>query len=531
MNRREYGWLVRLSLTILCVFLVSSTTVGATMGAGDDEFGPIEQVTVAFDGNQPNDMSLWFSLSEDGRFVAFGSYASNLVIGDTNDYQDVFVRDRQSGVTERVSVRNNGSEGYPRSMNNVGMFPAISADGRFVAFTSVADLVEGLQHNGPDVFLRDRTDGVTELISVSSDGIQANGWSSEPAISADGRFVAFSSHGNNLIAIDRNSTSDVFLRDRLGMITERITVGYSGEDSNGPSYGTIAITPDGRFIAFTSRASNIVENDTNQYDDVFVWDGMSRTTERVSISTTGQQANNWSMNPSISADGRFIAFMSEASNLVENDTNQVWDVFVHDRQSRQTERVSISSSGEQAPRGYWSSHPSISGDGRYVAFRSGAGNLVPGDRGGWDVFIRDRIEYKTVLASQVDMNNPVDHSDMYPAITSDGRYVAFDTAAVLVAGDSNGDRDIFIRATPFRPKMTFEALCDLSRSLVSKPGIGSSLCAKLHAASEAQKRWQLDVRRHVLTAFEHQVKAQIGKALTLEEASQLLDGVRELQGP
>lgn len=152
-------WVFALSLAVFMAPVSRASESGT--------FGPVEQVTLTADGSLPNDSSLGFSVSVDGRFVAFGSYASNLVPGDTNNYQDVFVRDRQSHTTERVSVSSDGSQGYPRTMNNVGMYPAISADGRFVAFSSMADLVGGLEYQGPDIFLRDRLTQTTELISIS----------------------------------------------------------------------------------------------------------------------------------------------------------------------------------------------------------------------------------------------------------------------------------------------------------------------------------------------------------------------------
>lgn len=324
----------------------------------------------------------------------------------------------------------------------------------------------------------------------------------------------------------------MFLHDRVAGTTERISMGYTGEEGNSSSGERIAITPDGRYIAFSSAASNLVKNDTNGLVDVFVWDRITRTTATVSVSSTGEQANKWSAYPSISGDGRFVAFMSESSNLVEGDTNEVWDVFVNDRQSRSTERVSVSSAGEQTPRGYWSQYPSISGNGRYVAFLSGASNLVSGDQGGWDVFVRDRREGQTWLASQVSTDDWTDHSVMYPAITQDGQFIAFDTESTDMApGDTSRTRNIFIRTTPFRQQVTFDSLCDLTRTFVAKPGVASSLCAKLRAASEAEQRGNLVARNAILSVFIHEVTAQSGKTLTREQADELLKGAAQLRVP
>ena len=213
----------------------------------------------------------------------------------------------------------------------------------------------------------------TERVSVASNGGQADSSSVNPAVSADGRFVAFESDASNLVGGDTNGLNDIFVHDRQTGTTERVSVATGGTEANGVSY-TPAISADGRFVAFYSNATNLVGGDTNGTSDVFVHDRQTGTTERVSVATGGAEANGGSSTAAISADGRFVAFHSDATNLVSGDTNGARDIFVHDRQTGTTERVSVATGGAQANSG--SANPAISADGRFVAFYSVATNLV-----------------------------------------------------------------------------------------------------------------------------------------------------------
>jgi Tol biopolymer transport system component len=284
--------------------------------------------------------------------------------------------------TRRVSVSSAGAEG-----NNWSYYPSISADGRFVAFSSDAsNLVAGDGNGTSDVFVRDRATGKTRRVSVSSAGAEGNNASYDPSISADGRFVAFHSDASNLVAGDGNGTSDVFVRDRATGKTRRVSVSSAGAEGNGDSYAS-SISADGRFVAFHSNASNLVAGDGNGTSDIFVHDRATGKTRRVSVSSAGAQGNGASYNPSISADGRFVAFHSNASNLVAGDGNGTTDVFVHDRATGKTRRVSVSSAGAEGNGASY--NPSISADGRFVAFESSASNLVAGDGNGTsDIFVR-----------------------------------------------------------------------------------------------------------------------------------------------
>ncbi len=400
-----------------------------------------ERASVATGGGQGDSDSRAGAISADGRFVAFHSYAANLVGGDTNGKFDIFVHDRQTGTTERVSVATGGGQADGDSVN-----PAISADGRFVAFYSNAtNLVSGDTNGKNDVFVHDRQTGTTERVSVATGGGQATGGDSiDPAISADGRFVAFWSFATNLVGGDTNGNFDIFVHDRQTGTTERVSIATGGAQATGNS-SVPAISADGRFVAFQSYATNLVGGDTNATPDTFVHDRQTGTTERVSIATGGAQATGNSINPAISADGRFVTFDSAASNLVSGDTNGFDDIFVHDRQTGTTERVSVATGGAEADGA--SSDPAISADGRFVAFWSFATNLVAGDTNtNSDVFVHDRQTGTTERVSIATNGGQAGGVSYYPAISADGRFVAFESlAANLVGGDTNAAYDIFVR--------------------------------------------------------------------------------------
>jgi Tol biopolymer transport system component len=327
--------------------------------------------------------------------VAFVSEATDLVPGDTNGVNDVFVLDVQKGIRTRVSVDSAGNQANAATPLPE---PAISGDSRFVAFVSNAtNLVAGDSNNVADIFVHDRQTGATTRVSVNSSGGQANGGSSDPVISPDGRYVAFVSNAGNLVIGDTNGKSDVFVHDRQTGVTARVSVNSSEEQGNAESINP-SISADGRYVAFGSSASNLVTGDTNGVSDVFVRDRQTGATTRVSMNNTGTQGKNSSGQPSLSADGRYVAFTSEAGNLVPGDSNGTADVFVHDRQAEKTTRVGVDGDS-----------PSISGDGRFVAFRS-----YPLDP---QVSVHDRQTQITDIAAYF-FGGP-------PSISSDGRFVVY----------------------------------------------------------------------------------------------------------
>jgi Tol biopolymer transport system component len=327
------------------------------------------------------------ALSGSGRYVAFSSSADNLVAGDTNGplITDVFVRDRLTGVTQRVSV---GSGGEQATATSLG--PALSSSGRYVAFTSAARRVPADTDAFFDAYVRDLATGDVRRLSSARSGGAPNGASFGVAISADGRRVAFDSYASNLVAGDTNGVPDVFVRDRWTGVTSRVSVGAGGAQGNGDSGGisTPAISGDGRYVAFTSLASNLVAGDTNGVTDVFTRDLRTGVTRRMSLTPTGRAANGGSESVAISSDGRIVAFASYASNLVAGDTNGVRDVFVRDRWTGVTRLVSVASDGIRANGS--SAEPAVSGDGLRIGFSSDATNLVPNDTNdATDVFVRD----------------------------------------------------------------------------------------------------------------------------------------------
>jgi len=397
------------------------------------------RVSVDSAGSEGNNLSYQPSISGDGRFVAFESAATNLVGGDTNGFQDVFVHDGQTGTTERVSVDSAGLEGNSGSSN-----ASISADGRFVAFMSWAsNLVPGDTNFKSDIFVHDRQTGTTDRISVDSSGTQGNGNCGNPSISADGGFVAFWSYSTKLVSGDTNGYGDIFVRDRQSGTTERVSVDSAGKQANQSSLYS-SISADGQLVAFDSAASNLVSGDTNRAIDVFVHDRQSGTTERVSVDSSGSQGDGDSRLPSISSNGQVVAFESDADDLVPGDSNALIDIFVHDRPSGATERVSVDSGGVEGNGN--SGWPSISSDGQIVAFASYSSNLISGDANAvGDVFVRDRA-YGTTGRVSLSSNGKEGNAESYqPSISRDARLITFASyASNLVSGDTNVYLDTFV---------------------------------------------------------------------------------------
>ena len=402
--------------------------------------GITTDVSAASDGTPGNGNSFEPSISADGRYVAFASSASNLVAGDLNDRIDVFVHDKLMGQTSLVSVASDGTQG-----NYTSYRPIISANGRFVAFDSDADTLVPDDTNGDfDIFVHDRVTSQTTRVSVASDGTEGNGYSDQPSVSGDGRYVAFASGSNNLVPDDTNTSWDIFVHDRALAETSRVSVASDGTEANQGSYWP-SISSDGRYVAFQSNASNLVPDDTNNTRDVFVHDRVTGGTTCVSRASDGTQGTNISYQPIISADGRYVAFLSLATELVGGDNNGVSDAFVHDRITGQTERVSVASDGTQGNGE--TGVTSISADGRYVTFVSSATNLVPVDRNeSADIFVHDRTTGETTRVSVASSGAEAQGDSDWRAISADGRYVAFHSdAANLVSGDSNESSDIFVR--------------------------------------------------------------------------------------
>jgi Tol biopolymer transport system component len=399
--------------------------------------------------------------------VAFDSYATVLVPGDTNQAWDVFVRDRLTGVTERVSVSSTGTQGYSDSRD-----PSISADGRRVAFWSWStNLVQPPAHTR-SVFVRDRVAGTTELASVTYTGSPAGGQSLYPAISADGRFVAFGSGGAGMIPGGTNAWTHAYVRDLQNQTTELVSVASNGMQANHDAYNT-TISGDGRFVAFVSKATNLAPGVSNGILHVYVRDRQSGTTEIADVNAGGLPANAWSMDPSFSADGRLLAFSTNATNLggVPNHVNQI---YVLDLRFGLLSRESVNAAGALG-NGH-SLRPSLSADGRFVVFHSSASNLTPGDTNGrQDVFCRDRQTGRIDRMSVDAMAAQGNGDSTQGSLSGDARYVVFASVATdLVPGDSNGFEDVFLHE---RTATGVSNLCDPGVSRVhgcpcSNPAIG-----------------------------------------------------------
>jgi hypothetical protein len=399
-------------------------------------------LSVSSTGRQGDLWSMDPSIDPDGRYATFSSLADNLVFGDLNADGDVFLHDLQTGLTELVSVDSSGVQGNYGSAEG-----AVSRGGRFVAFVSFANnLVAGDTNGVVDVFVRDRKRGTTRRMSETATGVQTNSHCIHSAISGDGRFVAFVTQANNLVPNDRNATWDVFVRDSIAGKLQCVSLATSGTPGNRASGDNgVAISGDGRYVAFESSANDLVGGDTNSNLDTFVRDLVTGFTTRVSVDSGGAESDGASQWLSISADGRFVAFESVASNLVVGDTNSTSDIFVHDLATGATERVSVDSTGGEADD--WSRFPAISADGRVVAFTSEASNLVGGDTNyTMDVFVHDRSTGVTERVSIDPFGREADDRSYVPAISGNGAIVAFlSDSDLLVPGDRNGYTDAIVR--------------------------------------------------------------------------------------
>ena len=374
--------------TISCAVIFTLSSMMA-LGSGKHA-AKAETVLVSANGagtGSGNGFSFAPAMSADGRFVAFESLATDLVPDDANGDFDVFVRDLKTGTTTLVSVNRAGCG----SGNGFSSAPAISADGRLVAFESVAgDLVDNDTNGDIDVFVRDLKTDTTTLVSVNYAGTNSgNSQSRFPVFSADGRSVAFDSLAGDLVANDTNFNSDVFVRDLHTGTTTLVSVNSAGTDSGNNGSGLAAVSANARFVAFVSSASDLAGNDTNFNSDVFVRDLKTGTTTLVSVNRAGTDTgNNGSFARTISADGRFVLYESSASDLVVNDLNGHEDVFVCDMKTGTTTLVSVNRAGTRSGNGF-STAPAISSDGRLVAFFSEASDLIAGDTNDdVDVFVR-----------------------------------------------------------------------------------------------------------------------------------------------
>ena len=405
-----------------------------------------------------------------GRYVVFASSSSDLAATpDTNGVQDIYLRDNVTATTQRVSVASGGGETDLGSYN-----PTVSVDGRYVAFASDATNLVTDDTNGlTDIFVRDMAAGVTVRVSVSLAGGDSSGASYSPAISADGHRIAFASDAPDLVADDTNGTTDVFVRefqpDLSSGSTVRVSTSIFGGDSDAASYSPV-ISGDGSTVAFVSDATNLVSDDTDGTTDVFaVGLAPGSVTTRVSVAAGGGDPDGPSFFSALSADGRFVAFASLATNIVTDDTNGQMDVFRFDRTDGSTVRVNVPSAGGEANGFAYS--PSLSGDGSVVVFASDATNLVPGDGNSMaDVFARDVSAGTTVRVSRSTTGGDADGQSFGPVVTDDGTQVAFASAASnLISDGGNGHYQVFQASRPVAAATAPEISLSATGSLPFSP--------------------------------------------------------------
>ncbi len=353
-------------------------------------------------------------ISADGRYVAFPSLASNLVPGDRNGVSDVFVKDLRTGLVRSASRGGDGPSFDP---------PALSADGRFVAFVSSAtNLVAGDTNGADDVFVTDMRTGRVERVSGGNGPAFGS-----PVLSADGRYVAFRSEASTLVEGDTNGVADVFLTDRVSGVVTRISTSASGAEGDKVVHHGLAMSADGRLVVFPSAATNLVPDDTNGSVDMFVKDVVSGAVERVNVSASGAQTSSYTLMPAITPDGSRVFFVAWGDNLVPGDTEDTPDIFMKDRRSGSITRVNTRADGTVSDAQPY--QPAVSADGRFVVFSSLASNLVRRDTNNVDdVFLKD-LSSGSVTRLSERFGRQGNNFSLAPTISADGRSVVFSSKA------------------------------------------------------------------------------------------------------
>jgi WD40-like Beta Propeller Repeat len=401
------------------------------------------RVSVSGKGAEGNGDSGPPRLSADGRFTAFVSAASNLVAGDSNGFDDIFVHDAVTGTTTRASVASNGAQPNADSSS-----PAISGDGRFVVFLSQAtNLVAGSSNGGMNVFLRDLTTRRTTCVNLTPTGAQSAQGASDPAISLDGNSIAFTSFASDLVSDDTNGLSDVFVMNRQTHAIERASLSFSGAQTTTGNSSQPSLSADGRFVAFISTDPNMTPG-SNANANVYLRDRVEGTTVIVSRTGGGLSANRDCAAPAISADGRFVAFQSAATNIDGSGNGATNGVFIYDVQAHQVERVSLAPGTNGIPTTDCLA-PSVSSDGRFVAFYF---NDTGNDQN--TIWVRDRTLAATAAIDPAGIGFARADGTSRPSISADGSLVGFASDSdTLVDNDLNGFKDAFV--APLAPSVGF----------------------------------------------------------------------------
>lgn len=450
---------LRTTLTRLAAGPLTLVALCPGPAAAQGANGVTEIVSLDAGGGFLTNYSAAPAISEDARYVAFTSREA-LDPADANGESDIYRLDRQTGIAAGVSCTPAGIFG-----NDSSFEARMSADGRWIVFSTLASNFEPLDANGTyDVYRKDMLTG--ELVRVSNAELSPAAGDDESlhaAISDDGRWVAFQSSASDIVANDTNGASDVFLRDMQTGLAERLSEGVWGQ-ANGSSFWPM-IAGDGSRIAFTSAATNLLIFDGNAKNDVFVVEPGSNPM-LVSRNTLGQPANGHSTAPHVSADGGLVVFSSSATNLTDqDDLNGFADVYAFDVDTLAMERVSLTSGQLGMPSNAQNAH--VSRDGRYVAFSSledFAPYASPGYR---DVFVRDLVLDTTWTASRPSGTTTIangGHSNG-AVLAQGGAVVAwYSDAPDMVPGDPNGENDVFVRTmhpdpTPYCSGSTTSAGC------------------------------------------------------------------------
>ena len=424
------------ALLLIALVLASAPAAGrqtpATAGVGAESAPPFERVSATPSGDEPDDTSWDAAISADGRFVAFASAASNITRRGAAGFR-VFLLDRRTQSVRVVSRHADGREG-------LGALPALSADGRFVAFCTGDALVPGdsipqlpLHDNyaleqPDDVYLYDAAKHETTAVSVTRTRRPANYHSCAPSISADGRFVAFESESPRIVPGDTNGKADVFVYDRVKRTAVRASLSSSGVQGDGPSVSP-AISGDGRFVAFCSGSSALVPGGPVHGWDLYVRDLVAGRTTRAGPGSCFER-------PALSRDGRLIAYLTTAPQFEPGVEAWAQPVLV----DRVTGRLRLAAPSPLPSHGH---HVSISSDGRLVAFAADAPQVEPARPGGiTDVFVFDTATGSISRTSTYPGASLAFADSERPALSGDGRWIAFDSTAQLLPGTHEPHRQV-----------------------------------------------------------------------------------------
>jgi Tol biopolymer transport system component len=427
---------------IFVATIVVATAFAAAPAAVASQAATV-RVSIGVGGADTSANSNWPSVSANGRFVAFSSWANNLVPNDGNDQSDIFVRDLVTGATRLVSVASDGTQA-----NGTSFTPSISADGDVIAFESTAsNLVSNDTEGHGDIFVHVMSTGRTTRVSQRPTGVGANEDSVEPSISANGKVVAFSSLASNLVSVPVNATGlccDIFVHN---LTTGQNKLGDPMLNGEGASDSFLPVlSANGRYLAFGSWGCGIAKDvECLDESNVYELDMHTGAMQLVSRAYSGKVGFGCGANPAISADGSVVAFISDGGNLVPHDTNGAYDVFVRDMTAGVTQRASVTSKEQQTNGGL--GRVSLSADGTLVTFQSDAWNIVPNDDNlVQDIFLRDLRRGRTVRVSVSSSGTQANAYSSNAMISADGSTVVFESdASNLVRPDHNFTTDIFAR--------------------------------------------------------------------------------------